>query len=71
MTHQQYYSINLELFGERELDRVLELARSMNYYRIYVDEPDGVYWADECEYQIEVMFTNEHDVTMFQLKWTQ
>jgi hypothetical protein len=65
---QEYYSVNLEVESDIELDRVVTLARSMNYYRIYIDEPDGVVWTDDSDYQVEVLFTNEHDVTMFQLK---
>lgn len=64
-----YYSLILDVSDEDELDRVCRLARSMpSYHRIYIDDKPGAFWADDAMYDVEILFADEQDATMFNLK---
>ena len=61
----EYYSTTVEVANDNDLDRVLVIARGMSsYHRIYIDEHD---YYDQ-PYLVEILFSNEHDATMFHLK---
>lgn len=64
-----YYSVSLEVANEDELHRVRCIALEMpSYYRIYIDEKPDAIWADDCQYEVEILFEDERDVTVFNLK---
>ena len=69
MTNIEYYSVTLNITSDDELERVLFIARNIpSYHRIYIDDIEFVPFIDEMTYEVEILFANEHDATLFHLK---
>jgi hypothetical protein len=67
-----YHAITLDVSDDDALDRVINVACSIpGYYRIYIEENRSFDWTLDCffcQYEVEILFTNEQDITLFNLQ---